>query len=291
MSQPTGQHREHPSTYFASSHNGDIELQRVSLQDQMTTNSMGGVLSEQIDPTIFRHVLDIGCGAGHWIIDAARAYPTISQLVGIDASSKMVKYASELAEIAGVSDRVEFRVMDALRMLEFPDDSFDLINQRFGSSYLRTWDWSKFLHECERVLKANGVIRLTESGAIDTNSPAYERLSPTILRAFYHSGLFFSMEKDNVIKQLPLLLHQYGFQQVQTQTATHIYKGGTIEGNLFYEDMKHLYQTMTPFIRKWSRVPDDYEALTQQALTEIQQPDFEARWTILTAWGNASSRK
>jgi hypothetical protein len=38
-------------------------------------------------------------------------------------------------------------------------------------------------------------------------------------------------------------------------------------------------------LRKWSRVPDDYETIYQQALSEMQQPDFVSTWGLLTAWG------
>jgi ubiquinone/menaquinone biosynthesis C-methylase UbiE len=54
--------------------------------------------------------------------------------------------------------------MDALRRLEFDDHFFDLVNERYGMSYLRTWDWYKFLTECLRVTRPGGVITFTESG-------------------------------------------------------------------------------------------------------------------------------
>ena len=43
---------------------------------------------------------------------------------------------------------------------------------------------------------------------------------------------------------------------------------------------------MVPFLRKWTRVPDDYETLYRQILSEMQQPDFVARGSMLTVWGN-----
>lgn len=45
-----------------------------------------------------------------------------------------------------------------------------------------------------------------------------------------------------------------------------------------------------PFLRKWTRVPDDYEAIYQQMLCEMQQPDFVATWGMLTAWGYNSPK-
>jgi hypothetical protein len=40
-----------------------------------------------------------------------------------------------------VQDRVEFRLMDALRLFELSGDVFDLTNLRFALSFLRTWEW------------------------------------------------------------------------------------------------------------------------------------------------------
>ena len=45
---------------------------------------------------------------------------------------------------------------------------------------------------------------------------------------------------------------------------------------------------MLPFLHKWTRVPHDYENIYQQALSEMQQPDFVATWNLLTAWGKTS---
>jgi hypothetical protein len=51
---------ERPSTYFVQDRRNKEEFTRVTIQGQMITASMGGVLPEQADPTIFRHILDVG---------------------------------------------------------------------------------------------------------------------------------------------------------------------------------------------------------------------------------------
>jgi hypothetical protein len=38
-------------------------------------------------------------------------------------------------------------------------------------------------------------------------------------------------------------------------------------------------------VLKWLRVVD-YEKLCQQALDEMQQPDFVGTWKLLTIWGS-----
>jgi ubiquinone/menaquinone biosynthesis C-methylase UbiE len=286
MSTPTNPRREHPSTYFVQDRSNVEELTRLQIQDQMATTSMGGVLPEQPDPTIFQRVLDVGCGTGGWLIEAAKTYPSMSMLVGVDVSSRMIEYAQAQAEARQVSDRVQFRAMDALRMLEFPTDYFHLVNQRFGASYLRTWDWPKLLQEFQRVTQPGGVIRVTESNMItESSSSAMTRLNQVFIEAFYAAGHLFTSDSNGVTSQLARLLYQYGLQNVQTRAHVLEFRGGTPEGQRFYEDTK-LGETLLPFIRKWARLPEDYPTLRQQVLNDMQQPDFEAIWRLLTVWGN-----
>jgi len=286
MSKPKDSRRELASTYFVEDRSNKEELARLRILDQMTTETMGGVLPEQPDPTIFERVLDVGCGTGGWLIEAAKTYPSMKQLVGVDISGKMVKYARSQAEAQQVSDRVEFHVMDALRMLDFPPGYFDLVNQRYGASYLRTWDWAKLLQEFQHVCRANGVIRVTECDYIvESTSPALLRLCELVLGAFYQSGHCFTPNHNGVTSQLTRLLHQYGFQNVQTCAHRIEYRSGTPEGQRFSENLRLFYRTVVPFLRKWTRVPDDYEQIYQQVLNEMQQPDFAALLNLLTAWG------
>src|SRR5215468_9930956 len=119
-SYPTEPSKEHPSTYVVQDRSNLEELHRLEVQDMLVTTGMGGVLPELADPTTLRRVLDVGCGTGGWLTDVARAYPNIEWLVGADVSAKMVAYARAQAENLGLAGRVEFQVMDALRMLEFP---------------------------------------------------------------------------------------------------------------------------------------------------------------------------
>ncbi len=37
--------------------------------------------------------------------------------------------------------------------------------------------------------------------------------------------------------------------------------------------------------------PEDYQTLRQQVLSDMQQPDFEATWNLLTAWGRKTPKR
>ncbi len=289
MSSPMNRGQELPSTYWVQDRSNKEELTRLRLQDDMLTADMGGVLAEQSDPTSFQHVLDVGCGSGGWLIEAARIYAGMSLLVGVDTNSKMIDYARLQVEAQQISERVQFRTMDALRMLEFPPASFDLVNQRFGTSFLRTWDWPKILQEYQRVSRRGGVIRITEFDVIsESSSPAHRRLLGLMLEALYQAGHLFTQSHDGMTSQLARLMRQAGLQNVDTRVHKLQYRAGTVQGELFCEDTRHLFRTVEPFLRKWTRVPEDYNDIYQQMLNEMEQPDFTATFPLLTAWGKKS---
>lgn len=282
--------REHPSTYIVLDRANREELTRLQMQDRLFTSEMGGVLAEQPDPTLFHRVLDVGCGTGGWLVDLAKAYPTIEMLVGVDINNRMVQFAREQEEMQQLSERVEFHVMDALRMLEFPNNYFDLVNVRSAISYLRTWDWLKFLQECRRVSRPGSVVRITE-GDIDarTTSPALTRLLGLMREAFYQAGYLFTPAGNSVMLELPKLFDRFGFQNVQIYEHRIVYRPNKENWQLAYDDMRLLFRTMLPFLQKWLRLPEDYQEIYQQMLREIQQPDFESTTILHTVWGNTPS--
>ncbi len=283
---------ERSSTYMVQDRSNSEELTRLAIQDQVLTTSMGGALSEQSDLTRLQRVLDVGCGTGGWLIEAARSIPTISLLIGVDISKMMVEYARAQAVANQVSDRVEYHVMDVLQMLEFPAAFFDLVNQRLGISYLRVWDWHKLLKEYQRVTRPGGVIRITEGAGPVCNSPVLTRLHDLFFQALSHAGHMPSPDdKDGLVNGLVPLLERYGFKDVQKHSYLCEARAGTPEGQHFIEDEARLFRTLLPFFRKWCHVPDDYEDIYQRALDEMQRPDFVATWELCTVWGTNPSQK
>jgi ubiquinone/menaquinone biosynthesis C-methylase UbiE len=283
---PKDPQHEHPSTYVVQDRANLDERARVAVQDQMLTRSMGGVLPEQPDPSIFRRILDVGCGTGGWLIEVAQTYPGASRLVGVDTSGTILEYARAQAEEQGVADRVEFHVMDALRMLEFPAESFDLVNQRAGMSWLRAWDWTKLLQEYKRILRQGGVVRITEGDTVtESSSPAFVRLSDLVFQALDQAGYFIEHRPNGVTSELPRLLKQHGFQNIQTRAHPIEYRMGTPQGQMYYQDIVYGLRTWRPFLQKWIKLPDDFNDLCDQVLHEMQNPDSFAIWPFLTVWG------
>ncbi len=285
---------ELPNTYVVQDRANQDEMTRLSIQDKMTTQGMGGVLPEQSDPSRFRSILDIGCGTGNWLIETALAYPGITRLVGVDASQEMLTYAQAQAKKLHVEDRVSFRAMDVLLRLDFPEASFDLVNERYAGSFVRAWEWPKFLSECARVSRRGGIIRLTELNAdIQSNSPALNQLVALFLQALSLAGNTFLTTSSSYGKTAELvpLLERHGFARVQVQEHTLVFPAGTEEGELFAQDMTRLFKNVVPYMQKHLRLPDNYQEVYQQALAEMQRPDFSATWHVPTTWGTALTPK
>lgn len=271
-------------TYFVQDQQNEEEILRQVEQDRLVTASMGGVLAEQSDPALFQHVLDVACGIGGWIIEAARIYPEMS-FVGIDINPRMITYAQEQAIAQQVNERVEFVVMDALRPLDFPDASFDLVNLRFALSFVRTWEWPRLISNLMRVVRPGGTIRLTEEQIIhESTSPASMRFCEILLHALFQSGHLFTSESDGLTNHLASLLRQQSDQQVQTQAYALRYRAGTPEGQAYTRNGARIIRTLRPFLEKWSGLNEDYNALSQQVYKEVHLPDFAATWNLVTVW-------
>jgi SAM-dependent methyltransferase len=198
----------------------------------------------------------------------------------------MVEYAREQAYDARL-DYIEFHVMDALRMLEFPDDFFHLVNLRCGSSFVRAWDWVKLIEEMRRVCHPGGMVRITEPAILaQSSSAALLRLNALLQHAFFKAGFYFEDTPTGIIAHLSLLLRNYGGRHIHVHERSYslCFQAGTEPGDAFVEDVVHAFRVLRPFLAKWGALPSDYDTLYQQALAELHRPDFSAISELLTVW-------
>jgi hypothetical protein len=143
------------------------------------------------------------------------------------------------------------------------------------------------LRELQRVTRTGGIIRLTDADLPDqSSSPALLRLFRLLAQAYSRAGKYFRPQANGVADDLAGLLKQQNLQNVHARVYRPEIRTGTVEGQLFFEDMRYHFRTNLPFLRKWIRVPDDYEELYQQMLAEMQQPDFVVTNQTITAWGS-----
>jgi ubiquinone/menaquinone biosynthesis C-methylase UbiE len=261
------------------------EMARLMRQDQAMTAGMGGPLPE-IDLNEVQYVLDLACGPGGWPLELAYAYSDM-EIVGVDISKRMIAYANTQAQVQH-RNNVSFRVMDALQPLDFPDNSFDLVNARFLSSFLRRENWPSLFREILRVVRPGGIVRLTEPEAGMTNKSHLEKALHIGMQAMGRAGLNFSPNGYHygIVHMLPSFFRQADLP-IRGQRAHFIeYSFGTEAHESFYHDLTLALQLFEPLVVKMQlATAQEWRELSQRGLAEMYEEDFCAAWMLLTIWG------
>jgi len=285
MSTPTKQ-PQNESSYIIDAESA-AEMARLVSQDRLTTKSMSGLLPEQTDLSSIHRVLDVACGPGGWVLDMAFEHPDI-QVVGIDISQTMIEYARVRSKVQKL-ENASFQVMSALKPLDFPDASFDLVNARAIAGFMLPASWPAFLQESMRITRPGGIIRLTETDDFGTsNSPALEKFTKLAVHVGHSAGRTFNPEARGgaVTPMLGHFLRKVGCKNIKKRAHMIDYSSGEEAHDGVYKDLMVAFQLLQPFLTKLGFISQqELEQLYQQVLTEMASHDFCALWYLLTVWG------
>lgn len=263
------------NTYFIDTESA-AEMARLLGQDVLVTKLMGGLFSERPDFAGIHSVLDIGCGPGGWAIEVAFAHPDID-VIGIDISRTMIDYANSRAQVQEL-DNARFEVMDALKPLDFPDDTFDLVNARYMGGFMHPSQWPIFVQECWRITCPGGLIRLTEFDEFGvSNNAAFEKLALLLIRAMQLAGRSFSTEGRHIgiTPRLPLFLRDTGYRNIQKTLHMNDFSSGTESHMSSYQNLRVAIKLLEPFVVKLQLISqEDFDILYQQVMAEMLSEDF-----------------
>lgn len=282
--QPSSKDTE--NTYILDVESG-AEMARLMKQDRLLTEGMGGLFPERTDIATMHDILDIACGPGGWVLDTAFAYPK-TRVVGVDINRKMVEYARAQAWSRGL-ENASFQLMNALERLDFPDQSFDLVNARFLVGFMPQAHWPTFFQECLRITRPGGIIRVTEFDEPGTsNSVAFEMWKKYTFQAIHKAGFTSSVDGHNygIMPILGRLLRDAGCRDVGQRAHVIDFSYGTEGHEPMFQNCKIAFQLVQPFMVKMKVLPEQEAAERyNQMLIEIMSEDFCAVWSYLTAWG------
>ena len=140
-----GEHMHHG--YYGRS--GNYKIDRRQAQIELIEELLLWADCHENNPP--QNIIDVGCGIGGSTLHLARKFG--SRATGITLSPVQASRAKERAAEAGLDNRVQFEVANALEM-PFEDNSFDLVWSLESGEHMP--DKTKFLQECYRVLKPGG---------------------------------------------------------------------------------------------------------------------------------------
>ncbi len=273
--------------YFIDAEN-TAETARLMYQDRLTTEQMGGVLHEHSPEKIstLKSVLDLACGPGGWVMDLAFASPK-AQVVGVDIGVNNISYAQSQARAQGL-DNARFQVMNILKPLDFPDNSFDLVNARLLFGFMPKSAWAPLVKECQRILRPGGIMRMTEMSDGSTNSLACNQLNAKVMRALFLTGQSFSPDGQSlgIAPMLGRFLLDAGYTSL-CKVAVPVDASAHMDAHWqFYQNFKVLNRLLKPFLLQTKvTTSEEFEQLYEQALEDIESDAFCAMNFILTVWG------
>lgn len=152
-------------------------------------------------------ILDVGCGIGGSSLYLAEKFQ--AQATGITLSPVQANRAIERAKAAGLSDRTQFQVADALAM-PFPDASFDFVWSLESGEHMP--DKTKFLQECYRVLKPGGTFLM----ATWCHRPTPPALTPDEQQHLEKIYRVYCLPHVVSLPEYEAIARDLGFQEIQT---------------------------------------------------------------------------
>ncbi len=276
-----------PRNTYVFNPESPTEMARLINQDRMLTQSMGGPFSGISTTSSLRTILDLGCGPGGWVLDAATALPQ-AQVKGVDVSRIMVDYANASAQTQQLPN-ASFEVMDISDPFTFADAEFNLVNARALFGVLKRETWPAFLKECGRVLRPSGFLRLTEPLDVgQTSSAAVNRIGALCMQATTRAGYGFAPDGTffGVTHLMTHWLQEHGYQHIRRLANTLDFSAHADNWANQYHNIEFLHYQLKPLIVKQGLITEvAFDRLQQQAMADMQREDFFALGITLTVIG------
>ncbi len=273
------------SSYIVDAENA-TEMARLINQDRLTTKSIGGIFPAGFDLSPCHDILDLASGPGGWVMDVAFTYPKL-WVTGVDISNLMVEYARAQARVQSLNN-ARFTVMDITQPLQFPDNSFDIVNARLLTAFLRQQAWPALLQECMRVLRPGGILRITESEWFLTNKVAPAKIGRMLASAMKKAGLGFSPDGENfgITPVLGSLFRNAGFQDIEQQPYSSDFSAGTPVHASSVEDVVIAVGQLPNFlIGMGVTTQEEFDQIYNLLQAEMMQSDFCGLSFLLSVWG------
>ncbi|KAG8989439.1 hypothetical protein FRB94_007480 [Tulasnella sp. JGI-2019a] len=115
-------------------------------------------------------ILDLGCGEGRWVVEAAAQWKN-ARIVGLDLMDIQYELSGKCFD--DVRDRIQWVQTNFLEyQLPFKSSTFDYIRMSHVALAIPAQNWKHVIYEIRRVLKRGGVLEWIDEEPIIPLSPA-----------------------------------------------------------------------------------------------------------------------
>lgn len=132
-------------------------------------------LLERMKPQADASVLEVGCGTGRNLIQAARRYP-YAKFYGFDISAMMLETARANIERAGLSDRITVAEGDATNFSSvelFGIEAFDRVFISYSLSMIPPW--REAIEQALNAVKPGGSLHIVDFGQQEELPGAFKK--------------------------------------------------------------------------------------------------------------------
>lgn len=237
-----------------------------------------------------KHMLDVGCGVGHWGRLLAPYLSVDAEITGIDQEPKWVEKSQE-TKIARLA---KYQVANAYE-LPFENNTFDMVTCQTVLMHLQ--NPQKAIKEFIRVLKPGGLLAVTEPNNgvqqlvrsnLDFNLSLDQRLSQIKFQMICDQGKINLGEGDNSIGDLlPGYFSEFNLQNIKTYCSD---KAAALYPDYSRPDQKPLVEDFLSRVEKdfgWWDKDDSKKYYLAGGGTE---DDFEKNWIDLKKLSNETAK-
>jgi SAM-dependent methyltransferase len=245
------------------------------------------VLSEE------RHtprILDVGCATGEWgLALGAKFRQSQIEIVGVDISERMIAYARQQALIQELP-QVYFQVANALKVLPFDAESFDLIHLRIANAFIPRAAWEHVFREYWRMLRPQGILISTEpeTGTTTFQNPATAQIMRWFAQALFVSGLGFwdGGSLIGIHAMQPKFFRDAGFEKIEVFPIFNFTSFGSPDYLQFMEIGHTLIQSIESLVVDRLGVPkEEFHRVYELSRLEELQDTYQDYHTVLTITG------
>ncbi|RKP07900.1 S-adenosyl-L-methionine-dependent methyltransferase, partial [Thamnocephalis sphaerospora] len=219
-----------------------------------------------------RRTLDVGTGAGTWLLEMASEFPEC-EFTGISVAP--------LQSTAVFPPNCRLQSANILEGIPHPNGHFDYVHHRFLVLAMPSTYWESYVNECARVCASGGWIEMFESDfALYEAGPASKKMNIAFAQAFAAQGVITDV--PNYISPFMRDAGLVDFSLKEYQIPVGAW-GGMI-GELFWNNFVAIFNTLRPLLVARLRMTnEEIDQMLVNTHREIQQCRAYLRGLAYTA--------